>query len=405
MNEPTKKPSKFGDYIYILYKWKKFLIINLLIVIILSVTYSLLLPLDYKATATITLPPEQQMGFGGLTNLVGGKSSIASMGARLFGVTNQSEDIILGLLNSRSALTKIIKKFDLMSYYKIDDNNMDKVLKAFRKDISTDPNEFGMIDFSVVNKDPKVSAEIANYMVSLTDSMNIKLNIKAAKNNRIFIEQRYLKNVSDLRQAEDSLYKFQRKYGIVAVPEQLEVTVKAAAEIESLLMKKDMEAYLIKKVYGSDSPQYQNVLEEQNLLKSKVQELKSSQNLSSLSNVLFPFKEMPDIAIQYLRVYREVELQQTIMEFVLPMYEQAKVEEQKSIPTLLVVDRAVPPELKYSPKRSVIVLGFFFLFLFILIPFVFWGESVLIREKPENSLQVKESKFFTKIVKFYRMKF
>ena len=345
------------------------------------------------------------MGFGGLTNLVGGKSSIASMGARLFGVTNQSEDIILGLLNSRSALTKIIKKFDLMSYYKIDDNNMDKVLKAFRKDISTDPNEFGMIDFSVVNKDPKVSAEIANYMVSLTDSMNIKLNIKAAKNNRIFIEQRYLKNVSDLRQAEDSLYKFQRKYGIVAVPEQLEVTVKAAAEIESLLMKKDMEAYLIKKVYGSDSPQYQNVLEEQNLLKSKVQELKSSQNLSSLSNVLFPFKEMPDIAIQYLRVYREVELQQTIMEFVLPMYEQAKVEEQKSIPTLLVVDRAVPPELKYSPKRSVIVLGFFFLFLFILIPFVFWGESVLIREKPENSLQVKESKFFTKIVKFYRMKF
>ena len=405
MNEPTKKPSKFGDYVYILYKWKKFLFINLLIVIILSVIYVLLLPLEYKATATITLPPEQQMGFGGLTNILGGKSSIASMGAKLFGGTNQSEDIILGLLNSRTSLTKIIDKFDLMGYYEIDDNNMDKALKAFKKDISSDPNEYGMIDFSVVNKDPKVSAEIANYMVSLTDSMNIKLNMKAAKNNRIFIEKRYLQNVSDLKIAEDSLYKFQRKYGIVAVPEQLEVTVKAAAEVESMLMKKEMEAYVVKKVYGEDSPQYQAVLDEQNLLKSKVQELKSSQNLSTLSNVLYPFKEMPDIAIQYLRAYREVELQETIMEFVLPMYEQAKVEEQKSIPTLLVIDKAIPPELKYSPKRSVIVLGFFFLFLFILIPFVFWGESVLIREKQENPLQVKESKFFTKIVKFYRMKF
>ena len=90
-----------------------------------------------------------------------------------------------------------------------------------------------MIDFSIVNKDPKVSAEIANYLVTLVDSMNIEFSIQRAKNNRIFIEKRYLQNVADLKKAEDSLYKFQKKYGIVAVPEQLEVTVKAAAEIES----------------------------------------------------------------------------------------------------------------------------------------------------------------------------
>lgn len=405
MTEPTKKPASFGDYIYVLYKWKKFILINLLIVIILSTTYALLLPLQYKATATITLPPEQQMGFGGLTNVLGGRSSIASMGAKLFGATNQSEDIVLGLLNSRSSLSKIIEKFDLMSYYEIDDNNMDKALKAFRKDISSDPNEYGMIDFSVVNKSPELSAEIANYMVHLADSMNIRLNMEAARNNRIFIEQRYQKNIGDLRIAEDSLYRFQRKYGIVAVPEQLEVTVKAAAEVEALLMQKEMEGYLAKQVYGENSPQYQGILAEQTLLKSKIQEMKSSQNLGATSNILYAFKEMPDIAIQYLRAYREVELQQTIMEFVLPMYEQAKVEEQKSIPTLMVIDKAVPPELKDSPKRSAIIAGLFFLFLFILIPLVFWGEKVLSREKQENPLQVKELNFFGKLIKFYRIKF
>ena len=156
----------------------------------------------------------------------------------------------LVLLNSRSALVKIINKFNLMDYYEISDNNMDKVLKAFRNDISADPNEFGMIDFSVVNKDPKVSAEIANYMVTLVDSLNIKFNIERAKNNREFIEQRYFQNVRDLKSAEDSLYKFQKKYGIVAVPEQLEVTVKAAAEIEAQLFKKEMEAYFIEQTYG-----------------------------------------------------------------------------------------------------------------------------------------------------------
>jgi tyrosine-protein kinase Etk/Wzc len=405
MNEMQKKELRFSDYIYILYKWKKFLIINLFIVLGLSTLYAFLLPLEYKATATIMIPPENESAFGGLTSLLGGKSSIASMGSRLFGVSNTSEDILLGIINSRTALTDVINKFKLMEYYEIDDKNVDKALKAFRNDISSDPNEFGMIDFSVINKSPEVSAQIANYMVALVDSLNIEFNIERAKSNRIFIEKRYMQNVNDLRRAEDSLYKFQKKYGIVAVPEQLEVTVKAAAEVEAQLMKKEMEAYFIKQLYGEISPQYQGILAEQKLLKSKIQEMKNSQDLSSSSNILYPFKEMPDIAIQYLRTFREVELQQTIMEFVLPMYEQAKVEEQKSIPTIMIIDKAVPPELKHSPKRSFIIVGLFLVFSFILIPIVYWGEKAVTREEFKNPLQAKESNFFKKIIKFYRLKF
>ena len=59
----------------------------------------------------------------------------------------------------------------------------------------------------------------------------------------------------------------------------------------------------------------------------------------------------------------------------MPMYEQAKVEEQKSIPTIMVIDKAVPSQIKYSPKKSVIILGTFFLALFIFIPFIFFGEK------------------------------
>jgi len=404
MDETQKKETKFGDYIYILYKWKKFLLINLLIVGLITTLIAFLLPNQYRATATIMIPPNEEMGLGGLTSLLGGKSSIASMGSRLFGVSNTSEDVLLGIINSRTALIDVIQKFNLKEYYEIDDN-LDKVLKAFKSDISSDPNEFGMIDFSVINKDPKISAEITNYMVTLVDSLNIEYNIARAKNNRVFIEKRYIKNVDDLRSAEDSLYKFQKKYGIVAVPEQLEVTVKAAAEIEAMLTKKEMEAYFMAQSYGENSPQYKGILAEVNLLKGKVQELKNSPNLSATSNILFPFKQMPNIAIQYLRTFREVEIQQAILEIVMPMYEQAKVEEQKSIPTIMVIDRAVPPELKDSPKRSVIILGMLFLFSFLFIPIVFWGEKAISREKLENPLQIKESNFFRRVIKIYRIKF
>lgn len=404
-NQVKPKEIKFSDYIYVLYKWKKFFFINLIIVGLVTTGLVFLIQNEYRATATIMIPPDNQMGLGGLSSLLGGKSSIASVGSRLFGMSNTSEDMLLGILNSRTALVNVINRFNLMEYYEIDDNNMDKVIKAFRNDISTDPNEYGMIEFSIINKDAEISAQIANYLVTLVDSMNIEFSIQRAKNNRIFIEKRYLQNVTDLKRAEDSLYKFQKKYGIVAVPEQLEVTVKAAAEVESELMKKEMQSIFVLQGFGENSPQYQGLQTEIKLLKSKVQELKNSPNLSASSNILFPFKDMPQIAIQYLRTFREVEIQQSILEIVMPMYEQAKVEEQKSMPTIMLVDKAVTPQLKYSPKRSVIILGVLFLVLFFLIPFIFWGEKSISREKYQNPLNEKEAWLFNKIIKFYKMKF
>ncbi|MCK7523208.1 MAG: hypothetical protein MZV64_38815 [Ignavibacteriales bacterium] len=56
------------------------------------------------------------MGLGGLTSLLGGKSSIASAGAQDYlDTSNTSEDILLGILNSRTALVDVIKRYNLMS--------------------------------------------------------------------------------------------------------------------------------------------------------------------------------------------------------------------------------------------------------------------------------------------------
>lgn len=401
---PNTDNPKLSDYMYVLYKWKKFLIINIIIIGVIVSGLTFLIDNQYKATVTIMIPQSDQMGLGGLSSLIGGKSSIATMGSKLFGVSNTSEDLLLGILNSRSALTNVIDKFNLMEYYEINDNNMDKVLKAFRKDIYSNPNEFGMIEFSIINKDPNLSAEIANYLVRLVDSLNIEFNIEQARNNRLFIEKRYLQNIVDLKEAEDSLYKFQKKYGIVAVPEQLEVTIKAAAEIEAMLMKKEIEAYFFKQQFGENSIQFLGVLAEIELLKNKVQELKNSSDLGLSSNVLFPFKQMPNISMQYLRAFRELEIQQSILELVLPMYEQAKVEEQKSMPTVLVIDQAVPPQLKESPKRAFIVIGVLFLFSFIFIPFFFVAEKLLKQESYRNPIQEKIARFTEKIARTYKIK-
>ncbi len=396
------KRKKITDYLFIIFKWRRFFLTILFLFIAAGFCIAFLIPNEYKAKATITLPPES--GLGGLSALIGNdNSSLASFGAKLFGLSSSNEDLLLGILYSRTALENTIKKYDLMDYYGIRDNNLDRAIKAFNGDISFEPNEYGLIEINVRNKNPQTSASIANYFVTLLDSLNIQLNTTQARNNRIFIQRRYEQNLEDLKDAEDSMYQFQKQYGIIVVPEQLETAVKAAAEIEANLVETELKATLIKNQVGTNSPLYLSLKSQADELRKKVNELKNSKKLSSPSNVLFPFKEMPYLSLHYLRYYREIDVQQNILQVLLPIFEQAKVEEQKSIPTILTVDKAVPPQLKDSPKRSFIILLFFFMGCFLLIPFVFIGDYVLKNEEKSNAIERFQYNFFKRIKNIFRV--
>ena len=397
------KQAKLSDYAYILYKWRKLLFINMFIIITLATVYSFLIPEQFKATS-IVMVSQDNNSMGGISSLISG-SGLGAFGSQLFGMSSPSQEIIFGILNSRTALTEVINKFWLVEYYGISDNNIDRTLKSFTGDLIFEPTENGMIEISVINEDPTMSANMANYFVHLADSINIELNIEQARNNRIFVEKRYIKNVTDLRAAEDSMYKFQKKYGIFAVPEQLEVSLKAAAEIEAQLAQQQIMVDLLNRQYGENSPLYIQMNEQLDFLKEKVKELKRSSKLSFPSNVIFPFSEVPDLIIKYYRIYREIEIQTKVMEFVLPMYEQARVEEQKSIPSLIVVDKAVPPQLKYSPKKAFIILLFAFFGFFFHLPFIFQGERLVNQESSLNVMELKIKRFYAKLAHFYRIRF
>lgn len=399
-NEVKPKEAKFSDYLYVLFKWKLFLIISLLIFLGIGIATAYLIPKKYRANTTIMIPSEN-MGFGGLAGLIGSKSASTALGTKLFGISNSSEDFLLGILNSRIAIEKVIMVFNLEKYY--DTKNIDETIKAFRGDLTFESNEYGFIEISFTSKNPQKSADITNYFVKILDSLNIKFNIEQAKNNRTFIEKRYLKNLLDLKFAEDSLYNFQRKYGIVAVPEQFEVSIKAAAEIESKLAEAELLANLVRINFSENSPQYRILDEEANILRERVSQLKKDSGISKKSNILFPFKNMPDVSMKYLRYKREIEIQQAILEVVLPLYEQAKIEEQKSIPTIITVDKAVPPIIKDSPKRAFIVSAFLFFSCLFLIPFVFIGEKLTTKTEFSNPLEHKIANSILKMKKFFRV--
>ncbi len=396
------KETRFTDYLYILCKWKKFIIINMIIILLLTAGISLLIENKYRAKATVMLPQNNELSSSSITSILSGASSL--LGSKFLGGSDNI-DRMLGILSSRTVLEKVIKKFNLIDYYDFENYKNDKTIKALRDDAGFDLDENGMIEITMIHKDPEISAKIVNYFVNLLDSLNRKFSKKEATDYRIFLEERYYKNLGDLKNAEEEFEKFQKKYGVYVIPDQLVFIIKAVGELEAQLTQKKIEAELAKISQGINSPAYKDLQKQVVLIQNKIKGMKNGSKDLENSIIFFPFKKAPEIQKNYLRLYREIEIQSKIQEFLLPLYEQAVMEEHKNIPSIIVLDKAVPPEMKYSPKRSFIVIGVGLMFFFLIILFVFRGEEAINRTQFNNPLEEKEKRFYERIAKRYKLKF
>jgi len=53
VEETGKKQARFSDYLYIPYKWRKFLLINMFLVVAGATVYSFIIPEQFMASATV----------------------------------------------------------------------------------------------------------------------------------------------------------------------------------------------------------------------------------------------------------------------------------------------------------------------------------------------------------------
>ena len=225
---------------------------------------------------------------------------------------------------------------------------------------------------SVEDFDPRRAADMANTFIGELDQINSDLNISEAKTNRVFIEQQYSATISTLKSLEDSFIVFQKRTKIYSLPEQTKAALTGAATVHAQLLYQQVAVAVAEKMYGENDA---DVI----LAKTKLKELEKSiaqeQSGQGANNLLPPIKDMPKEGMEYLRLYRDYEIYSKLLGFLMPMYQQAKIDENKETKAVVVLDRAVAPEKKYKPKRSIII-GLSFLSVFVL-----GAAFVLIRDR------------------------
>ncbi len=375
------------DYVVILVKWKKSLILTAIVTAIVSYL-SIYFFINEQFDASATIIPVEENSVGGIASLL--KNIPADIVGG--GVTNTEMSMYNTIIYSRTLLEKVINKFDLIDIYKLDRSDpehMEKALKRLRDNITvviTDDNAYVI---SIRANSPSGAALMTNYVIELLNSRIVELKISKAKQNREFLLDRLTEIRKNLKVAEDSLLVFQKKSGLLSAEDQLKGIMDAYSTLETELIKKQIQKSILEHIVDKDNPKLKNLEIEVNQFQEKLKNIKKEGQPNS---PLLSISSLPQKTINYFRLYREVEINNAILEFVMPLYEQAKFEEQKDIPILQVVDYAVPPVKKSYPPRTIFTLLITFgviIFSFILILF---KENDELRNS-EKMLYIKKNLF------------
>ena len=383
----SENSRKIEDLIIILVKYRKLILLNVLIITVAAIIMSLLLPVKYTAQASFISPKKKGGIFG---DIAGFSSTIKdlskTLGGKLGAVSDEAYNYLV-ILQSRTASQMIVDKFNIRELYEIDQKKpYEDVIKALKNNVDFTIEDEGNIVVSVTDKSPERAAEMANYYIKVLNVLSTELNVTESRSNREFIERRFIQAQDDILVIEDSLKKFSKNFNVIALEEQLKASITIAAEMQAQSEIAKLERDILKKNFGDDNPLVLQADFKVNEIDKRISSMRFGEEkaLKSSLNLFIPFEKVPETGIMYLRLMRDFEIQNKLLEFIYPIYEQAKIEEQKDIPTVLVVDQAIPPERKSSPKRMLIVFSALLISFFFSIGFAAIKESYISIQKDEE---------------------
>ena len=199
-----------NDYLKIIKRRSKYLIIPFIVISILSVVLSVVLPPVYRSTATILIeeqeiPPE----------LV--RSTVTTF-------ADQRIQIISQRIMTRSNLIDIIQKYDLYSKER-KSKPEESILDKMRKSINVEPISADVIDprngaptkatiaFTLTfdNKIPSLAQKVANELTSLFLKENIKSRTESAENAALFLSEESRRLKEKIGKLQSQLATFKEK--------------------------------------------------------------------------------------------------------------------------------------------------------------------------------------------------
>ncbi len=320
--------------------------------IIIFLYLFLISPITYNAPVTILPPPETDQ-MSGLGSLISG-SGVGDFLTGKFAPGNSQ--LFLQILKSRTAAEYVIRKNNLLEFYGEDSEY--EVIKKLKDDLELDLSKEGIITLSVrvstgflplvfsdKNSVKVLSAKISNSFVDALDSINKEKISYRAKRSREYIEAQLKQTKSELDSAEINLMEFQQKNKTISLPEQLTTSIESAAKLKAEIVNTQIEIGLLE---PNSRPDNKTLLG----LKKKLSQLNEEYEKFDIDSddYLVAFSDVPELGMQLSNLLRNVKIKNEVYLLLQQQFYKEKIQENRDVPTIDVLDEAIPPKIQSSPR-------------------------------------------------------
>jgi uncharacterized protein involved in exopolysaccharide biosynthesis len=355
---PEYEESSLLDLVSQLPQWRFFILKVVVVFAVLSVIVALLWPKTFTATARI-MPPQQ--GQSSLASaMMGQLGPLAALAGSALPTGKNASDVYLYVLRSRTIADDLIDQFSLMKVYKQKTRTFTE--DKLRENTQLTSGKEGGITISVDDRDPNRAAELANGYVDDLKKLTKTLAMTEAGRRRIFFENEVQKAMDDLSKAELGMKKTQEETGIIMLEPQSRAMLEGITALHAQVAVKEAQVQAMRSFATDENPDLKRAESELAAMRSELSRLEAGKVGDSIADI--DLRKVPEKGLAYVRALRELKYREAVYEAMTKQFEIARVDEAKDSAIIQVLDKAVAPEIRTSPKRALIVGSATFVGLF-----------------------------------------
>jgi uncharacterized protein involved in exopolysaccharide biosynthesis len=355
------------DLLIVLAKHKRLVLGMPLSAAIVAVVVTLLMPNIYTGTTRI-LPPQQSQSsatallaqFGALMGGGGGASPLA---------LRNPNDLYVGMLKSRTIADGLISRFELQKLY--DEDTMVETRKELAKKTTIGSGKDGIITIEFEDEDPKRAAAVANAYVEELYKLTTSVAVTEASQRRLFFETQLKQTRDQLAQAEFGLRQAIDKGGLAGVDVQSRAILEPSAQLRAQIALREVQLGAIRIFATDQHPDIERLRHEIASMKRELSKLEGGDAEAKPANAT-------SAGFENLRRFKDFKFLERLTELLTQQFEAAKIDEAKDISIVQVLDKAVEPDKKSKPKRTLITAATAIVGGFVA---VFWAFIAEVRER------------------------
>jgi uncharacterized protein involved in exopolysaccharide biosynthesis len=371
-------PGDFSEYVCILVSRRRLVAAFVGASCVLAILLSLIGPQVYRAE--VTLLPEESRGLdlGGLSD------SPIIMDLFTGGGGRREGQVFLEMLSSRSVLEGVVRQAGLVQMFRLDRlpeaEAMEEAIIQLRNRVDVSETEAGILSVKVRimtrflpgrshrQQAATRAAMIANAFADQLNLVNQQKGTSRARAVRQYLEEQLLICDRRLQDVADTLAQYQVAHRAVNLEEQTRAAMEGAGVLRGHIVAAEVELGILRRTMRPENIQVR-------ALTARLEELHRQYNIVQFggeagqpgnagAEFIVPFADLPAVAMRLAVLIRDVKIQETVLELLNAQYYQAKIQEARDVPSLTVLDSAIPPVRRHWPKRKLLVLTTFLASLF-----------------------------------------